>query len=205
MARGGMTTKVPHGGPSFHLAAVLPYRIRIEGGPVPCGDSSSKTLHTIDQCSEYLCHTGKVHHVQWGDYQSEWFDHVSPLWCVLGSLQYRWGSHPADILHSGNLCSAGLPSQQPLCPSRILQWFLPAMYRRSLLSGGAVKVVFMVRGSGHHEKSVRKTCVVREFGEHLWYERLQIAATRPLISALVSHRMNWYPGFSADSSRGNTA
>ena len=44
-------------GPSFHLAAVFSCRIRIEGGPVPRGDSSSKTLHTIGQRSEYLCHT----------------------------------------------------------------------------------------------------------------------------------------------------
>ena len=156
MARGGMTTKVPHGGPSFHLAAVLPYQIRIEGGPVPCGDSSSKTLHTIGQCSEYLCHTDKAHHVQWGDYQSERFGSCKPTVMRSRQSSVSVGSHPADILHSGNLCSAGPASQQPLCPSRILQWFLPAMYGRSLLQGGAVKVVVMVRGSGHHEKSVAK-------------------------------------------------
>ena len=36
-----------------------------------------------------------------------------------------------------------------------------------LLQRGAVEVVFMVRGSSHHEKAVRKACAVGEFGEHL--------------------------------------
>ena len=36
-----------------------------------------------------------------------------------------------------------------------------------LFQGGAVEVVFMVRGSGHHEKPIRKACVVGDFGEHL--------------------------------------
>ena len=45
------------------------------------------------------------------------------------------GNHPADILNSGNLCLAGLPSQLPLCHQPNLQWSLPAMYGRGLFSG----------------------------------------------------------------------
>ena len=41
------------------------------------------------------------------------------------------------------------------------------MYGRSLFQGGTVKVVFMVSGSGHNEKPVRKAGVVGEVGEHL--------------------------------------
>ena len=65
------------------------------------------------------------------------------------------------------LMKTGLPSQLPLCHQPNLQWSLPAMYGRSLFQGGTVKVVFMVRGSGHNKKPVRKACVVGEVGEHL--------------------------------------
>ena len=51
------------------------------------------------------------------------------------------GSHPADILHSGNLCSAVLPSQLPLCHQPNLQWSLLAMTGAVLFQGGTVKVV----------------------------------------------------------------
>ena len=50
---------------------------------------------------------------------------------------------------------------------RICNGLYPQCTGVVFFQGGTVKVVFMVRGSGHNEKPVRKACVVGEFGEHL--------------------------------------
>ena len=104
------------------------------------------------------------------------------------------GSHPADILHSGNLCLAGYHRNCRCATSRICNGLYSQCTGVVLFQGGTVKVVFVVHGSGHNEKPVRKACVVGNSESTCDTSVSRSAATRPLILALVSHRMNWYPG-----------